>query len=94
MHRGSIGAFSDGLNFTYQNHQREIDANYFSAQLLIPDIDFYELLESGLTYYEIAMDLNEFPELLAMKVDLLRKQGIKIEPFNLGSKDFLKKKLG
>ncbi len=93
LHSGCIGAFSDGSNFSYHSHKREVDANYFSAQLLIPDEDFYELIESGLTYQQIAMDLNVFPELLAMKVDLLRKQGIKIEPFDIGSKDYLKNRL-
>jgi Zn-dependent peptidase ImmA (M78 family) len=47
LHRGScFRAFTDRSSILYETHRREIDANYFSAQLLIPDEDFFEILEN------------------------------------------------
>jgi len=94
LHRGScFGAFSDNRYISYQNHRREIEANIFSSQLLISDDDFFELFENAYTYDQIAKELRVFPELLAIKVDILREKGIKINPYETGSKDFLKNKL-
>jgi len=94
LDRGScFRAFTDSRYISYETHRREIGANYFSAQLLIPDEDFFEMLENEYTYFQIASELRVFPELLALKVDLLRKQGHKLVSFDTGPKDYLKRKL-
>lgn len=94
LDRGScFRAFSDNHYISHENHRREIGANYFSAQLLITDEDFFEMLENEYTYYQIANELRVFPELMALKIDSLRKQGHNLLSFDTGSKDYLKRKL-
>jgi Zn-dependent peptidase ImmA (M78 family) len=94
LHRGScFRAFTDRSSILYETHRREIDANYFSAQLLIPDEDFFEMLENEYDYYQMSAEMQVFPELMMLKVDMLNMQGHNLKPFDVGSKDFLKRKL-
>jgi Zn-dependent peptidase ImmA (M78 family) len=94
LDRGScFRAFTDRSSISYETHRREIAANYFSAQLLIPDEDFFEMLENEYDYFQMAAEMKVFPELMMLKVDMLNMQGYKLAPFDLGSKDFLKRRL-
>ncbi|MDD2267928.1 MAG: ImmA/IrrE family metallo-endopeptidase [Eubacteriales bacterium] len=94
LDRGScFRTFTDRNSISYETHRSEIGANYFSAQLLIPDEDFFEMLESKYDYFQMAAELRVFPELMMLKVDMLNMQGHDLAPFDLGSKNFLKKRL-
>jgi Zn-dependent peptidase ImmA (M78 family) len=94
LDRGScFRAFTDRSSISYETHRREIGANYFSAQLLIPDEDFFEMLENEYDYFQMAAEMRVFPELMMLKVDMLNMQGYDLAPFDLGSRDFMKRRL-
>ena len=94
LDRGScFRAFTDRSSISYETHRREIGANYFSAQLLIPDEDFFEMLENEYDYFQMAAEMRVFPELMMLKVDMLNMQGYDLAPFALGSRDFMKRRL-
>lgn len=93
--RGScFGSYMDEMCLSQSRHYKEINANYFAAELLIQDIDFFEMTESGYTCAQIASELEVFPELVALKNDILIRKGHKLNPIDVYSKDFLGKALG
>ena len=51
------------------------------------------MLENEYDYFQMAAEMRVFPELMMLKVDMLNMQGYDLATFNLGSKDFMKKKL-
>lgn len=65
----------------------------FTIELLIRDIDFFEMAESGYTYAQTTSELEVFPELVSLKNDILIRKGHKLTPFDSCSKNFLGKAL-
>ncbi len=55
----------------------EIEANLFTAQLLIDDNDIFDYATMGYTSSQIAAELNVHEELVLMKATILNKQGHK-----------------
>lgn len=51
------------------------------------------MLVNEYDYFQMAAEMRVFPELMMLKVDMLNMQGYDLVPFDLGSKDFMKKKL-
>lgn len=85
LDRGSwFQALTDRNSISYANHHKEMGANYFSAQLLIPDGDFFNMFENRYDYSRIAAELRVFPELLMLKINILNMQGHRLAPVDLG----------
>lgn len=57
----------------------EIEANCFSAQLLIEDDEFLYLAHNGYTYENLACELNVHIELALIKAQILNTQGCNLK---------------
>lgn len=68
------------------NNVMEYEANYFAAQIALPDEEFFEFLELGYNVTQIAQALNTDPNLVALKVKILNQKG-----FRLNNQEFQSK---
>ena len=76
FHRGhSIKMFQDELCVSLKTSKPEIEANYFAAELLIPDDKFLELVAEEYTYSQIACTLGVHTDLAIIKAQLLNNRG-------------------
>lgn len=73
------------------NNRMEYEANLFAANVAIADEEILELIQFGYDINQIAHALGANPNLVALKVELLNKQGYKLNRQNFESK-FLKSK--
>ncbi len=67
----------------------EREANFFAAELLISDADFYEAIEEGEELNRAAALLGYDPNLLLFKAELLKSAGHRVNVPFLPSNDFL-----
>ncbi|MGV8983886.1 ImmA/IrrE family metallo-endopeptidase, partial [Clostridium sp.] len=76
FHRGlTINMFQDEACVSLKTSTPEIQANYFAAELLMPDDKFLELVEQDYTYAQIACTLGVHTELALIKAQLLNSKG-------------------
>ena len=61
-----------------QKNQMEYEANYFAAQVLLPDEEFFEFLKYGYTVDQIVSATGSNKNLVSLKVELLKKQGFQL----------------
>ncbi|MGH4137759.1 ImmA/IrrE family metallo-endopeptidase [Clostridium sp.] len=79
FHRGlKINMFQDEVCISLKSSIPEIQANYFAAELLMPDDTFLELVAQDYTYSQIACALNVHTELTIIKAQLLNNRGHKL----------------
>ena len=79
FHRGlGINMFEEEMCVSLKTTTPEIQANYFAAELLIPDDKFLELLAYDYTYSQIACNLGVHTELVMIKAQLLNSRGHKL----------------
>jgi len=70
----------------------EIEANLFTAQLLIDDNDIFDYATMGYTSSQIAAKLNVHEELVLMKANILNRQGHKFNISYIPDSNYLGKK--
>jgi hypothetical protein len=51
------------------------------------------MLENEYDYYQMSAEMQVFPELMMLKVDMLNMPWYNLKPFDVGSKGFLKRRL-
>ncbi|GAA0735233.1 ImmA/IrrE family metallo-endopeptidase [Clostridium oceanicum] len=74
--------FQDNLYTTFKTSTKEIEANFFAAELLIKTDTFLDLASKNFTYKQIACALEVSTELVLIKAQFLKKNGYKIKvPF-------------
>lgn len=92
LHAGT-SHFTDRIAFN-EVSLMETEANVFAAELLIPDSDalLEEMRSSGYTVFQLAAEYDVPYELMAYKLDVMRKEGYDVPavPYEPDSK-FLKK---
>ncbi|KZL93940.1 ImmA/IrrE family metallo-endopeptidase [Clostridium magnum] len=83
FHRGlGINMFQDKLCVSLKTSTPEIQANYFAAEFLISDNNFFELASEKCTYDQIASLLGVHTELAMIKAQILNSRGYKLNvPF-------------
>lgn len=92
FHRGlGINMFQDKLCVSLKTSTPEIQANFFAAEILIPDDNFLELVSQNFTYSQIACSLNVKAELVMIKAELLNKKGYKLNIPYIPKANFLGK---
>jgi len=67
--------FQDEMCVSLKTSMPEIQANYFAAELLIPDDKFLELVAEEYTYSQLACTLGVNTELAIIKAQLLNSRG-------------------
>ena len=76
FHRGlGINMFQDEMCVSLKTSTPEVEANYFAAELLIPDNRFLELSVDNYTYDQIGGELGVHSELALIKAQLLNSRG-------------------
>ena len=92
FHRGlKVNTFQDEMCVSLKNSTPEIEANYFAAELLIPDEQFFESLDEESTYNSLASKLGVHAELLMIKAQLLNSRGHNINIPYVPQSNFLGK---
>ncbi len=89
LHRDYADFFTESDLFTKQNSRMEYEANLFAAEISINTEELLENIYEGLGIQSIAQSLYTDPNLIAIKVSILHKQGYN---FNIPEtrNDFLK----
>lgn len=82
--------FSDSDLFHKSSNRMEYEANLFAAELSLDDDEVLDMCVSNNDIYQIAKALDSDINLVALKVDLLRKKGHKLGKVE-HKNDFLKK---
>ena len=78
-----LKTFQEESCVSFKTSIPEIEANCFSAQLLINDEDFLSAANNGYTYDNLACELNVHVELALIKAQILNSQGYNINiPYN------------
>lgn len=92
FHRGlGINMFQDEMCVSLKTSTPEIQANYFAAELLIPDYNFLELASEDYSYPQIAAALGVHIELAMIKAQLLNSRGHKLNIPYIPNSNFLGK---
>ncbi len=85
LHRGQISLDLESTLFG-RNNKMELEANIFTAHISLPNDEFLEMLELGYNVEQIAHALNSNPNLVALKVEVLIKEGYKLNRQDYQSK--------
>lgn len=72
------GGFAEYDIFDMCDHAMEYEANLFAAQFLISDEELYDCINCGYDIDKTAAALCTDRNLVALKVDILKKQGVKL----------------
>lgn len=92
FHRGlGINIFQDEMCVSLEASTPEIESNYFAAELLIPDGNFFELAAEKYTYNHIASVLGVHTELAMIKAQILNRRGYKLNAPYVSQANFLGK---
>ena len=92
FHRGlGINMFQDEMCVSLKTSTPEIQANYFAAELIIPDEKFLDLVAEDYTYAQIACTLGVHTELAMIKAQLLNSRGHKLNVPYVPGANFLRK---
>jgi Zn-dependent peptidase ImmA (M78 family) len=70
--------------------RHEMEANHFAASLLVPEDEFMELASYGYTDGQIAAALNIHVEMVRIKSNLLRQDGIQLRVLDAPHHSFIK----
>lgn len=81
--------FIDHNQYYDPRSKLEREANFFAAELLIPDADFYAAIEEGEELKRAAAILGYNPNLLLFKAELLKSAGHRVNVPFLPSNDYL-----
>lgn len=93
LHRSQakLGLMQD-YNIYNVSNVYELEANFFTAQLLIDDEDFFDYASMGYTAGQMAAELNVHEELIIIKATILNKQGHKLNIPYIPDSNYLGKK--
>ncbi len=72
------GGFAEYDIFDMCDRSMEYEANLFAAQFLISDEELYDCINCGYDIDKTAAALCTDRNLVALKVDILKKQGVKL----------------
>ena len=92
LHRdvaSKIGIFQEFNLFNYRSSRMEYEANMFAAEISLPTDAIMEYIELGYTSEQIATNMQTDINLVALKLDILREQGYKLNRQDYSNK-FLK----
>ena len=79
FHKGlGTNMFQDEMCVSSKASTPEREANYFAAEFLIPDGDFFDLVAENYTYTQIASLLGVHTELAIIKAQILNNRGHKL----------------
>jgi Zn-dependent peptidase ImmA (M78 family) len=92
FHRGlGINMFQDKLCVSLKTSIPEMEANFFAAEILVPDNNFLDLVAENFTYKQIACTLGVKTELLIVKAQLLNSKGYNLNIPYIPQANFLGK---
>lgn len=72
------GGFNEYDIFDMRDHAMEYEANLFAAQFLISDEELYDCINCGYDIEKTACALGTDRNIVALKVDILKKKGARL----------------